>query len=418
MVSTVSGMETALKHHRRRHPIALWKSVLFVIGGLVLLCITSFRGRFHTSTSGVAFSVQKATSGELRSKKIVLDPHELVLSNTLVHYQLPPLTSKEHHQEQHQLDIAGVVFLFHGCYRDGIDWFQLPEEQAIVQFLLTHSHAVVAFSSPKRTGSRCWSNTFPAQENVDVEQVTRAWHQMQNDPEILGSLFYQEENPKNVPLYGIGASSGGTFVTILHQTIGFHGMEVMISPGHPEAIQWMAIRGGSSGPDAKSERMARPVPRVALVYMPKDTQFAGEGPIQWTMHTLTETRPTADATTSTSTTNNSNQSIQVKAFACEPKAITAQWLSDRIEHLSLVQAAQIMNLISSSPLNLIDRESGLLQVNPREYWSQIEQAMSESIQPSLDDVTVAGIQESLNLADGIHELTSDYVADVYSFWKQ
>jgi hypothetical protein len=63
-------------------------------------------------------------------------------------------------------------------------------------------------------------------------------------------------------------SSGGTFVTILCQSLSFAGLEVMISPGHAGAIQWMVEQ-----PRTQTRTMAPP--RIAFVYMPKDTTFAG-----------------------------------------------------------------------------------------------------------------------------------------------
>ncbi len=72
-------------------------------------------------------------------------------------------------------------------------------------------------------------------------------------------------NTVDLPLYAVGASSGGTFVSLLLQHPQFsqwlRGVGVYISPGHPLGLQSMDV-------------LPAPLRRVVFVYMPRDTMWA------------------------------------------------------------------------------------------------------------------------------------------------
>jgi hypothetical protein len=237
----------------------------------------------------------------------------------------------------------------------------------------------VAFSSQQRTGSRCWSNEFPATLNPDVQQITNAF------PKILKTKFHSGDTA-SLPLYAIGASSGGTFISILSQALSFAGLEIMISPGHKGAIQWMA--------EQKQTTTASP-PRIAFVYMPKDTLFAGTQQIARQQEILRDC-------------------CQVATYESHPQPVTGKWLSDRIDNLSLDQATTLVNQLVD--VAVLDKETHFLVQDSRRAWkNEIEK---RAIQLGLDDLILPFLQELLNLADGGHELTSEHIDEVFAFWKQ
>lgn len=100
--------------------------------------------------------------------------------------------------------VAGVALLFHGCGQNARDWYELPEHRRIVKQLHDAQIHTVAFSAT-HVSSNCWSTRFPAEKNEDIRRVVRAFEQLSQNQSRLS----------DVPRYGIGISSGGSFLSIL-----------------------------------------------------------------------------------------------------------------------------------------------------------------------------------------------------------
>ena len=116
-------------------------------------------------------------------------------------------------------DVRGLLVLFHGCSHSGFSWFSLPEGRRVIKHSLYAGLAVVAFSSQDRS-SKCWDNGWPPTEGKDVVAVVRALD------EFVGRFHLQ-----NMLLYALGASSGGSFVTLIDRVVQFRAAAVYISPG-------------------------------------------------------------------------------------------------------------------------------------------------------------------------------------------
>lgn len=101
-------------------------------------------------------------------------------------------------------DAAGVALLFHGCGQSARDWYELPEHRRIVKQLHDAQIHTVAFSAA-RVASNCWSTRFPPEKNEDVRYVSRAFQ----------SFTANQSRFSELPRYGIGISSGGSFLSIL-----------------------------------------------------------------------------------------------------------------------------------------------------------------------------------------------------------
>ena len=372
---------------------------------------------------GVGSASTSSSHSTTSTSGVRLHPEEIVINDVLIHYQMPS-SGSDYSRATTSTKIKGIVLLFHGCNRKGIDWFQLPEEQTIVRYLLSQSNIVIAISSYgayKTRGSTCWDNTYPPNDNHDVQLISSVLlptgsssaseeffeklHRRINPtlPSTTTTVFPSmttgdggdDLRTYKIPIYGIGASSGGTFVTILNQIIPMNGMEVIVSPGHRVAIDWMSIQkytGGSVVP-----------PRIAFVYMSKDRRFATDESITKHQDILSY----------------GDNGIQTIKCTCYPKPITAEWLHTRIENLSLHQAQAIVDILVDT--NSIDN-AGYLQVNPRRQWKKIHAKMQNNaaLQDSVmqNSIVLSGIEESFNLAEGMHELTSDYITDVYQFWTK
>ncbi len=130
-------------------------------------------------------------------------------------YQLPKESPK------------GVLFVAHGCSHSATDWWSrddnicrqctgLPVERSIVkEAVLSYGFAVIAISSFDRD-SKCWSGK-DAPRVIKMlkhfyENVLRIDLQSQQNIPTTAQLI--------IPLYMLGASSGGSFVGLLSQHNG------------------------------------------------------------------------------------------------------------------------------------------------------------------------------------------------------
>ncbi|CAM9201163.1 unnamed protein product [Sphacelaria rigidula] len=97
--------------------------------------------------------------------------------------------------------------MFHGCHHGPRDWFDLPEERAIVKHLYDRDYAIVAPSSRnKATG--CWN---VAKGGPDMTAVRK----------MLWKFYRDWSIPPETPLFLFGASSGGVMATALGNDGGF-----------------------------------------------------------------------------------------------------------------------------------------------------------------------------------------------------
>jgi hypothetical protein len=132
-------------------------------------------------------------------------------------------------------------------------------------------------------------------------------------------------------------------------------------------------------------------PRIAFVYMPKDTRFAGFRQISQQVQRL--------------------EGLAVKTFACKPKPVSAAWLSGGIDSLSLQQATEVVEHLID--MSVIDRETGMLLKNPGKAWSGIASGVLEGF----DIITIDSLGEAVNVAYGNHELTREHIEEVWSFFN-
>jgi hypothetical protein len=101
-------------------------------------------------------------------------------------------------------EVAGIALLFHGCGQSARDWYELPEHRQVVRQLQASQILPVSFSA-SNSASGCWSTRFPAGKNEDALRVIRSFAWFSN----------QHSLPPRLLRYGVGISSGGTFLSIL-----------------------------------------------------------------------------------------------------------------------------------------------------------------------------------------------------------
>mmetsp|Transcript_17072 Transcript_17072/g.30463 ORF Transcript_17072/g.30463 Transcript_17072/m.30463 type:complete len:404 (-) Transcript_17072:1310-2521(-) len=120
----------------------------------------------------------------------------------------------------------GLLIAIHGCSHGGWDWFRLPEEMRIVRLALAAQFAVFAPSSSSAKGSGCWMGSEPS-SNKDISRVSGA----------VEDLIGREPSFRNLPMFAIGASSGGTFVSILAKALPLKLIVIQVAYGQAQALR-------------------------------------------------------------------------------------------------------------------------------------------------------------------------------------
>ena len=186
---------------------------------------------------------------------------------------------------------AAVVFIAHGCSHSARDVFvagaDLPEEAAWARAALARRLAVVAVSSGDREGSRCW-------RAADAPPVARALAEVARRERWVG-----------LPLFAVGASSGGAFVSTAPAWLPPAG-------GGPSAFP-LRLRGLGvqiSSVPSVDKTITASYPPVAFVHMPRDERTAAE--VDVAVERL------------------ERLGVPVASFAAMPKAVTAAFLAARM----------------------------------------------------------------------------------------
>jgi hypothetical protein len=253
--------------------------------------------------------------------------------------------------------LRGVVLLFHGCNHVGADFFRLLEERAIVTALLNRSLAAVAFTSAD-SFTHCWSE-------IDLEPVSKSFKRLAFD--------------RRLPVFAFGASSGGSFVTILPRAVPVDGVIVEISPGDPSA-------GDLAVP-------------AAFIYMERDVNWASAAAVQRMREGLTR------------------RSVPSAAFPVQPFNLTWGIFADRLPEFFDRQSSSL--IFEALVAFKFVQSDGWLSADPRR--SEIVDAVmrvvktKEIVPAKQHDLVRENIAELFNAAWGFHEMTRDHVMEALSF---
>jgi hypothetical protein len=275
-------------------------------------------------------------------------------------------------------EVKGMMFLAHGCQHQATDWFprtsdcesclSLPIERNITETLLSRGYIALAASSQNRE-HKCWTHR-------DIEPIVR-----------LISFIYSSYDfkPWNVPLYLLGASSGGAFVAMLshHLKVNSRGFQ---SSG--ACVQIMnALNGGLLG--------HVDFPPIAFVHMTRDERTAKN--IHDELIVL------------------ANHKIPVKVFPIAPKPITDDYFNVNGGGLSLRES---VTLVRAFRLHGIIDGDRMLKEDPRqsdfEGWRSIATEALSDVFPSRDSMQpdASAVNELMNSAWAMHEIVSDYLEEV------
>jgi hypothetical protein len=129
----------------------------------------------------------------------------------------------------------GTVLLFHGCSNNAETWRHAPVERELVLQLARTNFRIVALSSASNAipgSSQCWSQEPEKRANIDLQRTFA----------VLTAL--QQQSPPGHAFLGVGASSGGSFVSLLAAARPgtLRALAMYISPLHPGFMDTFARR--------------------------------------------------------------------------------------------------------------------------------------------------------------------------------
>jgi hypothetical protein len=183
-------------------------------------------------------------------------------------------------------EATAVVVLFHGCSNDKETWRNGPQEREQIRLLQSRTaHAgnqnlyLIAFSSDSAVtgsgqGSGCWQQTADAKTNPDLKRSKAVIDA------IRAKIQGEKEGSKPVPIFALGASSGGSFVSLLASTFPglVQGLVVYISPLHPVFVSKYMKESDPSAADGAvqnneaTEPSLPPPPPILFVHMKEGDQ--------------------------------------------------------------------------------------------------------------------------------------------------
>lgn len=253
--------------------------------------------------------------------------------------------SVAHHNPFSSHQLAGVALLFHACRQSAPDWFILPEHRRLTAELLRLNLAILAVSSSNRV-TGCWSTHHPASHNYDaarVRLVIRQWS-------IVQGIAH------DAPFYGVGVSSGATFLTVLaaaNSVPSLVSQALYFSAGNPRAIR----NASRTFPNTifirlTSDRYYAPASIVAssrMTLLSKQVALVAELPLgidPWTPLSFHEHEPLLSKEDSESIYAhlpecNHNIECSVKAAAQQNASISRLWNETNLRR-SIIQVDRVL----------------------------------------------------------------------------
>ena len=323
----------------------------FVIGALGLvaffLLATCHSGpAILPSVSLSSPSAQGGVRGEFHVYSKVLSPRREIFNGTEFVYQVPS-------------NPRAVMFLAHGCNcKASFFWDKhaecatcsgAPEERAFVMKALRKSYAVIAISSREK----CWRKD----DSRRVKFILESW--------------IDKFNLVELPLLGLGASSGGYFMSSFAKVVKFDAIILMIAEGRFQTI-----------PDST-------YPSVLFVHMVKDEVRAER--IRKIIPVLRKA------------------GIEADEIQCKEMNITDSFFAKRIPYIDPSMSVQLFELLMRS--GCLDNR-GYLKVDGRQLELKREMSLGKGGQNLVDSLSLITdhwehhIREELNVAFSFHEFTS------------
>ena len=247
----------------------------------------------------------------------------------------------------------------------------LPVEIAITKFALSKGYVVVAQSSKDRA-SRCWTSD-------DVPLATKTVARLREKMNI----------PADLPNVLIGASSGGSLVALLSLVLPNTAAACVHVSAMPSEHQHML------------HSLPHP-PALMFLHMSRDKRTSRD----------------IERMVTNNEKNLSKNKPNIVDFLIYPKIIDNSYFFDHSEALSLSDSALVVGALKK--YNIVSPVSGLLLGDPRRStWRDVVSTALPHVVPSRDSLLAdqSAVSELLNLAYAMHEVTDDYLKEVFAFFE-
>ncbi|CAK9314695.1 unnamed protein product [Citrullus colocynthis] len=257
-----------------------------------------------------------------------------------------------------------VLFFAHGCNGKAVNFWDkspgcpfcvgLPEERLIVLHALSRHFAVLTISSSQK----CWTL---GKELAVVKDIIHWW--------------VEKNKLEKLPLVGLGASSGGYFLSVLATKLKFNSITLMIAEGLYEQME-------------VTERY----PPTLFVHMPKDN--FRQQKINENMEFL------------------KGKGIDVAEIECLEFVLSPHFLADRIPGLDKSVSAKLFELFQAK--GFVDGNGRMLKDGRATQWKEALKTSGISLP---DNSLTNHIQEELNLAFAYHEMTSLEADKIFTWFE-
>lgn len=263
-----------------------------------------------------------------------------------------------------------ILFLAHGCQcRSTFFWDKhpqclnctgMPQERTLVLHALARGFAVIAVSST----AECWGSS------VDTKKVLT----------VLKNWISSDKILEGLPVFGLGASSGGYFISALAVHFKFQSLVIEISSGRFEAMDFDST-----------------YPPTLFVHMPRD---------KGTAQRISEARDLL-----------STKGVRNDEVLCSPLEVTARFFSERIPDISDELSEKIVGILHRYGFLVQAREGLYMKADGRN--SGWQSALRKGNVLAVDDLGKweRHLQEEMNVAYAYHEFTSLPLQHIFDWFE-
>ncbi|KAM7264890.1 hypothetical protein ACFE04_002573 [Oxalis oulophora] len=258
----------------------------------------------------------------------------------------------------------GALFLAHGCSGKADNFWDrssncpncvgLPEERQLVLHALSRKFAVIAISSL----GRCWTL---GKERLIVKDILKWW--------------ISRNKLEKLPLFALGASSGGYFVSALANDLKLSSITLMIAEGVFDRME-----------------ISEDYPPTLFVHMPKDL---------YRQQKITEFMDILKI-----------KGIDAAEVECNDVPLSSNFLANRISGFDINASSKLFELFQKK--GFVDKNGYMRKDGRATPWKE---AVRKSNGIFVDEKLFDHIQEELNLAFAYHEMTSLPSEQIFNWFQ-
>jgi hypothetical protein len=323
-------------------------------------------------------------------------------SSSTIYITQNPLLSFSHFSSSYYLSLIssqlqGILFIAHDCSQSAYDFWPysdqncqlcrgLAEEVKIVKSALSQQFLVIAISSLDRN-SGCWGLD-------DLPVVI----------DILSQIQRSTRSSTNLPIFGLGSSSGGRFLWKLFQNLQI----LQLSSSHPPPFQFDGLIFQSISIPLHSNSLFPFQHPPPIIFNPMAKDQLMFDAILRNHHSLIADHDFPPSL------------VQVQI--CHPVPFVSSFLLSRLQHINLTrtEATQIASLMT---IHGFTNQTGHLIVDPTEplnNWRLVLSSTlpSETLQKVIPSVGESPLAKIFSRCWAYHEYCADHIEEDLLWMKR